>query len=145
MQIAWEVFTPAAALAGGALIGLAASWLVLMNGRIAGISGMLGGLLDRAGDWPLRLAFVLGLLLAPTLWWGLIGPLPTIQLATPLPRLLLAGILVGIGTRLASGCTSGHGVCGLSRLSPRSLLATGCFMLSAGVTVYIVRHCLGWA
>ena len=145
MQIAWEVFTPAAALAGGALIGLAASWLVLMNGRIAGISGMLGGLLERAGDWPLRLAFVLGLLLAPTLWWGLIGPLPTIQLATPLPRLLLAGILVGIGTRLASGCTSGHGVCGLSRLSPRSLLATGCFMLSAGVTVYIVRHCLGWA
>ncbi|MBV8680098.1 MAG: YeeE/YedE family protein [Aquitalea sp.] len=143
--MAWEVFTPAAALAGGALIGLAASWLVLMNGRIAGISGMLGGLLDRAGDWPLRLAFVLGLLLAPTLWWGLIGPLPTIQLATPLPRLLLAGILVGIGTRLASGCTSGHGVCGLSRLSPRSLLATGCFMLSAGVTVYIVRHCLGWA
>jgi len=145
VQIAWEVFTPAAALAGGALIGLAASWLVLMNGRIAGISGMLGGLLERAGDWPLRLAFVLGLLLAPTLWWGLIGPLPTIQLATPLPRLLLAGILVGIGTRLASGCTSGHGVCGLSRLSPRSLLATGCFMLSAGVTVYIVRHCLGWA
>lgn len=145
MQIDWAGFTPAASLAGGMLIGLAASWLVLMNGRIAGISGMLGGLLDRAGDWPLRLAFVLGLLLAPTLWWGLIGPLPTIQLATPLPRLLLAGILVGIGTRLASGCTSGHGVCGLSRLSPRSLLATGCFMLSAGVTVYIVRHCLGWA
>lgn len=145
MQIDWASFTPAASLAGGMLIGLAASWLVLMNGRIAGISGMLGGLLDRAGDWPLRLAFVLGLLLAPAVWLVFIGGLPALQLDASLPRLLLAGVLVGVGTRLASGCTSGHGVCGLSRLSPRSLLATLSFMLSAGVTVYIVRHCLGWA
>lgn len=145
MQIDWAGFTPAAALAGGMLIGLAASWLVLMNGRIAGISGMVGGLLDRAGDWPLRLAFVLGLLLAPALWWLCIGNLPHVQLDVSPLRLLLAGVLVGIGTRLASGCTSGHGVCGLSRLSPRSLLATLSFMLSAALTVYIVRHCLGWA
>jgi hypothetical protein len=145
MQIDWAGFTPAAALAGGMLIGLAASWLVLMNGRIAGISGMVGGLLDRAGDWPLRLAFVLGLLLAPVLWWLCIGNLPRVQLDVSSLRLLLAGVLVGIGTRLASGCTSGHGVCGLSRLSPRSLLATLSFMLSAALTVYIVRHCLGWA
>ncbi|BBF87361.1 probable transmembrane protein [Aquitalea magnusonii] len=145
MQIDWAGFTPAAALAGGMLIGLAASWLVLMNGRIAGISGMVGGLLDRAGDWPLRLAFVLGLLLAPALWWLCIGNLPRVQLDVSPLRLLLAGVLVGIGTRLASGCTSGHGVCGLSRLSPRSLLATLSFMLSAALTVYIVRHCLGWA
>lgn len=145
MQIDWAGFTPAAALAGGMLIGLAASWLVLMNGRIAGISGMVGGLLDRAGDWPLRLAFVLGLLLAPALWWLCIGNLPHVQLDVSPLRLLLAGVLVGVGTRLASGCTSGHGVCGLSRLSPRSLLATLSFMLSAALTVYIVRHCLGWA
>ena len=145
MQIDWAGFTPAAALAGGMLIGLAASWLVLMNGRIAGISGMVGGLLDRAGDWPLRLAFVLGLLLAPALWWLCIGNWPRVQLDVSPLRLLLAGVLVGIGTRLASGCTSGHGVCGLSRLSPRSLLAPLSFMLSAARTVYIVRHCLGGA
>lgn len=144
MQIAWESFTPFASLAGGLLIGLAASWLLLMNGRIAGISGMLGGLVDRAADWPLRLAFVLGLLAAPLVWRGLIGPLPVPQLGTPLPLLLLAGVLVGIGTRLAAGCTSGHGVCGLSRLSPRSLLATLSFMGSAGLTVFVMRHLLGW-
>lgn len=142
MNIAWASFTPAAALAGGLLIGVAASWLVLFNGRIAGISGMLGGLLDRASDWSWRLAFVLGLLLAPLLWSGLIGPLPAMQLDAPLSRLLLAGVLVGIGTRLASGCTSGHGVCGLSRLSPRSLLATLTFMASAMLTVLVVRHWL---
>ncbi|RQO72880.1 hypothetical protein DBR44_10760 [Aquitalea sp. FJL05] len=116
-----------------------------MNGRIAGISGMLAGLVDRAGDWPLRLAFVLGLLAAPLVWRGLVGPLPVPQLSTPLPLLLLAGVLVGIGTRLAAGCTSGHGVCGLSRLSPRSLLATLSFMGSAGLTVFVMRHLLGWS
>ncbi|NWK77942.1 YeeE/YedE family protein [Aquitalea sp. LB_tupeE] len=142
MNIAWASFTPAAALVGGLLIGVAASWLVLFNGRIAGISGMLGGLLDRAGDWSWRLAFVLGLLLAPLLWSRLIGPLPPMQLGAPIPRLLLAGVLVGVGTRLASGCTSGHGVCGLSRLSPRSLLATLTFMASAMLTVLVMRHWL---
>jgi uncharacterized membrane protein YedE/YeeE len=142
VNIAWASFTPAAALAGGLLIGAAASWLVLFNGRIAGISGMLGGLLDRASDWPWRLAFVLGLLLAPLLWSRLIGPLPAMQLTATVPRLLLAGVLVGIGTRLASGCTSGHGVCGLSRLSPRSLLATLTFMASAMLTVLVLHHWL---
>jgi len=140
VNIAWASFTPAAALAGGLLIGVAASWLVLFNGRIAGISGMLGGLLDRASDWSWRLAFVLGLLLAPLLWSGLIGPLPPMQLDAPIPRLLLAGMLVGVGTRLASGCTSGHGVCGLSRLSARSLVATLTFMGAGFATVYVVRH-----
>jgi len=144
VNIAWEAFTPFSALAGGVVIGVAASWLVLVNGRIAGISGMLGGVLERAADWPVRLAFVLGLLLAPSVWLLLTGSLPALLLPASGNRLLLAGLLVGMGTRLASGCTSGHGVCGLSRLSPRSLLATLCFMLSAGLTVYLVHHVLGW-
>ncbi|MCL6263393.1 YeeE/YedE thiosulfate transporter family protein [Craterilacuibacter sp. RT1T] len=143
MSIAWDVFTPAAALGGGVLIGLAASAFVLLLGRIAGISGMLGGVLERAADWPLRLAFVLGLLAAPMIYALLAGamPLPVIEASTP--TLLLAGLLVGVGTRFASGCTSGHGVCGLSRLSPRSLVATLCFMGAGFATVYIVRHLLG--
>ncbi|MCP9760805.1 YeeE/YedE family protein [Aquitalea sp. S1-19] len=143
MSIAWDVFTPAAALGGGVLIGLAASAFVLLLGRIAGISGMLGGVLERAADWPLRLAFVLGIMAAPLAYALFAGALPVPVIEASTPTLLLAGLLVGIGTRFASGCTSGHGVCGLSRLSPRSLVATISFMAAGFITVYVVRHLLG--
>jgi uncharacterized protein len=136
-------FTPLAALAGGLLIGLAAALLVLGNGRIAGISGILGGLLDTASDdraW--RAAFVLGLAAAPWLY-RLVAPLPAVTIdASPL-LLIAAGLLVGIGTRYASGCTSGHGVCGISRGSRRSLAATAVFMAAGFGVVFVTRHLLG--
>jgi hypothetical protein len=140
MQIDWQHFTPWAALAGGILIGLAAAMLVLMNGRIAGISGILGGLLaPRIGDIGWRAAFVLGLVLAP-LAYGLVAALPARQVDAGYPALVVAGLLVGVGTRYGSGCTSGHGVCGLSRLSPRSLAATLAFMGAGFATVFALRH-----
>ncbi|MBI3145026.1 MAG: YeeE/YedE family protein [Pseudogulbenkiania sp.] len=141
-MIAWDDFTPLASLAGGLLIGLAAAWLALANGRIAGISGLLGGLVDRAADWPLRAAFVAGVVLAPLVYRLLVGDLPAVHVAASWPQLALAGLLVGVGTRYASGCTSGHGVCGLARLSPRSLVATLSFMAAGFVTVYVLRHAL---
>jgi len=143
MNIAWDQFTPLAALAGGLLIGLAAALLLHINGRIAGISGILGGLLQRpaAGDVGWRLAFALGLIVAP-LAWRLFAPLPAIEIATGVPLLVVAGLLVGFGSRLGSGCTSGHGVCGLSRLSPRSIVATLTFMGLGFATVFVVRHLL---
>jgi uncharacterized membrane protein YedE/YeeE len=136
-----ENFTPLSALAGGALIGLSASLLWLTTGRIAGISGILGGLLGpERGDVDWRLAFLAGLVAAPLLVAGASGALPTVTIATSLPLLVLGGLLVGFGTRLGGGCTSGHGVCGVARLSQRSLLATTLFM-AVGVTVaVIVRH-----
>ncbi|UVS98559.1 YeeE/YedE family protein [Burkholderia glumae] len=135
-------FTPLPALAGGLLIGLAATLLVLGNGRIAGISGMLGGLLDAGRDRSWRAAFVIGLLGAP--WLArLFTTLPAVSI-TSLPAVLVAaGLLVGIGTRYASGCTSGHGVCGLSRGSLRSLAATASFMATGFATVYVIRHLIG--
>lgn len=143
MSIDWQHFTPWTALGGGALIGLAAALFVLLNGRIAGISGVLGGLLmPRAGDVAWRLAFVAGLLLAP-IAYGLIAPLPAMTIAASYPTLAAAGLLVGVGTRYGAGCTSGHGVCGLSRLSPRSLLATLSFMAAGFATVFVTRHLLG--
>lgn len=143
MTIDWNAFTPFTALAGGILIGLASAWLILMNGRIAGISGILGGLLGSTqGDRSWRLAFVIGLLAGPAVW-GLFHALPTIDIRASVPMLVAAGLLVGIGTRYAAGCTSGHGVCGLSRLSPRSLAATLAFMFGGFATVYVVRHLLG--
>ncbi|MCC6075717.1 YeeE/YedE family protein [Pseudomonas sp. GCM10022188] len=143
MTIDWAHFTPWSALAGGILIGLAAGLFVLANGRIAGISGLLGSLLEpRASGRLYSLLFVFGLLLAPWLWQA-IAALPTIEIQAGVPGLLLAGLLVGFGARLGSGCTSGHGVCGLSRLSPRSLVATLCFMASGFATVFVVRHLLG--
>jgi uncharacterized membrane protein YedE/YeeE len=141
-MIDWNHFTPLASLAGGVLIGLAASWLVLANGRIAGISGLLGGLVDRAADWRPRAAFVAGLVLAPLLYRVLTGGLPSANVTAAWPQLALAGLLVGVGTRYASGCTSGHGVCGLARLSPRSLVATLSFMAAGFGTVYVLRHVL---
>ena len=143
MQVNFEAFTPMASLAGGVLIGLAAAAFVLLLGRIAGISGMLGGLIERAADWPLRLAFVLGLIAAPAAYALLSGSLPVPEITASPLTLGVAGLMVGVGTRDASGCTSGHGVCGLSRLSPRSLVATLTFMAAGFATVFVVRHLLG--
>lgn len=143
MNIAWEAFTPYSALGGGVLIGLAAAAFVLLLGRVAGISGMVGGLLERAPDWPIRLAFVLGLIAAPLLYLLASGSLPAPVIAASPLVLVSAGVLVGVGTRLASGCTSGHGVCGLSRFSVRSLVATLSFMAAGFATVFVVRHVLG--
>lgn len=143
MTIAWNAFTPYASLAGGVLIGLAAVLLILFNGRIAGISGVLGGLLRQPGkDAGWRVAFLAGLLIAPMLYAAVVG-LPEIRVEAGVPTLIAAGLLVGIGTRYGSGCTSGHGVCGLSRFSPRSLAATLLFMGAGFVTVFVVRHVLG--
>ncbi|MFZ6847792.1 YeeE/YedE family protein [Undibacterium sp. RuRC25W] len=144
MSIAWNAFTPWSALTGGVMIGLAAAILILMNGKVAGISGILAGVLkpfNRNGYW--RLSFLLGLLIAPTVY-GCFSPLPVLQIDAGVGRLLLAGLVVGLGTRYGSGCTSGHGVCGLSRLSVRSLVATLTFMGAGFVTVFVVRHILNW-
>lgn len=133
-------FTPLASAAGGALIGAAAALLWLTLGRIAGISGILAGTLTPDRGW--RLAFLAGLIGAP-LGWALLAGAPELQItATPL-TLIAAGLLVGFGTRLGSGCTSGHGVCGLARLSPRSMAATGIFMATAAAVVFAMRHLLG--
>ena len=142
MSIAWNEFTPWSALAGGVLIGLAAAMFVLLNGRIAGISGVVGGLLKpAAGDVAWRVAFVAGLIGAPLVYL-LVAPLPLPQIDAGVGALVAAGLLVGVGTRYGSGCTSGHGVCGLARLSPRSLVATATFMGAGFVTVYVLRHLL---
>ena len=144
MQIDWNAFTPATALIGGAMIGLAAALFILLNGRIAGISGIISGLLKPvAGDWSWRLAFVVGMVAAPLLYTALYGA-PAIVVEASTPVLIAAGLLVGVGTRFGSGCTSGHGVCGLSRMSPRSLVATITFMAAGFITVYVTRHLLGW-
>ncbi|WP_322981865.1 YeeE/YedE family protein [Pseudomonas sp. C11] len=143
MTIDWLNFTPWSALAGGALIGLAASIFALANGRIAGISGLLGSLLQRGAEGRgEKAAFLLGLLLAPLLW-GLFASMPDIHFQSGSLGLIVAGVLVGIGTRYGAGCTSGHGVCGISRLSPRSLVATLCFMAAGFLTVFVLRHLLG--
>ncbi len=144
MSIYWEAFTPWSSLAGGVLIGLAAALMVVLLGRIAGISGILGGLLQRATwgsvrQWGWRAAFVAGMLLAPLLW-QMFAPLPAMQIPSNSMLIISAGLLVGFGTRLGSGCTSGHGVCGLSRLSIRSLAATLMFMATGVATVFIMRH-----
>jgi len=142
MTVDWAHFTPWTSLLGGVLIGIAAAVLLVVNGRIAGISGILGGLLRPAGgDVGWRIAFVGGLLVAPVIYALFTRfPVPTIEAGYP--ALLMAGVLVGIGTRYGSGCTSGHGVCGLSRLSPRALAATLAFMAAGFVTVFAVRHLL---
>jgi len=140
MTLDWAHFTPATALAGGALIGVAVALFVLLTGRIAGISGVLGGLLQPLrGDVGWRIAFVTGLVLSPWLY-RLPAPLPPLVIEAGTVRLVLAGLLVGVGTRYAGGCTSGHGVCGVSRLSPRSLVATAAFMAAGFATVFVVRH-----
>jgi len=143
VTIDWNAFTPWSALTGGVLIGVAVAMFLLLNGRIAGISGVVGGLLRPArGDIAWRVAFVAGLIVAPLLY-ALAAPPPALHIDAQYGAVLLAGLLVGVGTRLGSGCTSGHGVCGLSRLSLRSLVATLAFMGAGFATVFVTRHLLG--
>ena len=143
MTIDWTHFTPWTSLAGGLLIGLAAAFLLLFSGRIAGISGIVGGLMRPGkGDVAWRVAFVAGLLAAPLVFL-IAAPLPQVRIDADTATLIAAGLLVGVGTRYGSGCTSGHGVCGLSRGSPRSIVATVSFMAAGFLTVYVVRHLLG--
>jgi uncharacterized membrane protein YedE/YeeE len=140
MTIDWIHFTPWTSLLGGVLIGLAAALLILSSGRIAGISGILGGLLRPApGDTAWRALFLLGLVLAPFAY-AAFAPLPELHVDAGSGMLLAAGLLVGIGTRYGAGCTSGHGVCGVARRSPRSLAATALFVGAGFVTVFLVRH-----
>jgi uncharacterized membrane protein YedE/YeeE len=140
MTIDWTHFTPGSALAGGLLIGLAAAWLILVEGRILGASGILGGLAPpRAGDWEWRVALLAGLIVAPLLAQALVRMTPPVIQADT-ATLIAGGLMVGFGTRLGAGCTSGHGVCGVARLSPRSLAATATFMAAGFLTVFVVRH-----
>ena len=142
MTLDWNHFTPWTSLSGGVLLGLASALFILVNGRVLGISGILGGLLrPRADDSGWRIAFILGLLVAPAVWTLFAAPVVPRMEAGP-ALLVVAGLLVGWGTRYGSGCTSGHGVCGLSRMSPRSLVATLAFMGTGFVTVFVMRHLL---
>ncbi len=139
-----ENFTPVSALSGGLLIGAAASLLLWLNGRIAGVSGIAGGLFAATREeiaW--RGLFLIGLVVGVLIYRAAGGPLQTIEIETSIPALIAGGLLVGVGTHVGSGCTSGHGICGLARLSPRSLAATAIFMVIGGVTVYLARHVLG--
>jgi uncharacterized protein len=136
-------FDPLSALAGGALIGLASVLLMVLTGRIAGISGIFGGLIATGGDKGWRLAFIAGLISAP-LMSALAGyPLPMPQMPDSWATIVIAGLLVGFGARRGGGCTSGHGVCGVARLSPRSLAATVIFMAAAIIVVALMRHSWG--
>jgi uncharacterized protein len=137
-------FTPYASLGGGLLIGLSAVILMLFNGKIAGATGILGGILPPfASDWGWRLAFILGAIMAPVLLVASGKVAIDVQVPVSNAGLVFGGLLVGIGVVYGSGCTSGHGICGLARLSPRSFVATLVFMLFTGLTVYIVRHVIG--
>ena len=143
MTIDWSSFTPWSAAIGGVIIGLAVAMFVLVNGRIAGISGIVGDLLRPAADdasW--RVAFVAGLIAAPACF-AIVAKLPPVVIDASYPTLVIAGLLVGIGTRYGAGCTSGHGVCGIARLSPRSIVATLSFMAAGFATVFVVRHFIG--
>lgn len=140
MTIDWTHFTPWSALAGGILLGLASALFVLLNGRILGISGIVGGLMrPRTGDIGWRLSFLAGLLAAPVLWLLVFGA-QSVRIDAGWGTVAVAGLMVGVGTRFAGGCTSGHGVCGLSRLSPRSLVATLSFMAAGFGIVFVLRH-----
>lgn len=138
-------FTPFASLGGGVLIGLSAVFLMLAFGRIMGATGILGGLLVPASrdDWMWRLALVLGMISGPLAMLAITGDFPTIDVPVSKTMLLLGGFIVGVGVSFGSGCTSGHGVCGLARFSPRSIAATLTFMASTAITVYLVRHVFG--
>lgn len=143
MTIDWAHFAPWPALSGGLLIGAAAATLILGLGRILGAAGIFGGALaSKPGDIGWRLSLIAGLVLAPGLL-TLFGGVEKQHIDAAWPTLVLAGLLVGFGARLGSGCTSGHGVCGISRLSPRSFVATALFMLSGFATVFVARHVFG--
>ena len=142
-MIDWLAFTPWTSLVGGVLIGLAVAVFILFNGRISGISGILGGLLRPVqADLGWRLAFLGGLIVSPLLY-ALVSDLPEVEIEAGFWQLILAGLLVGIGTRYGSGCTSGHGICGIARLSPRSIVATVAFMLAGMLVVFFMRHIFG--
>lgn len=145
MTIDWIHFTPWMSVAGGVLIGLASAAFILINGRILGISGILGGLLTtKAADAGWRIAFLLGLMAAPATL-TLMAPanfLGAPRIDAGFATIVIAGLLVGFGTRLGSGCTSGHGVCGIARLSPRSLVGTAAFMAAGFAVVFVIRHLL---
>lgn len=137
-------FTPLSAAFGEVLIGLSVSMLILLNGRIAGIGGILGGLLVvRRGDIAWRLAFIFGLVAAPAIYMALGGQLLSIAVTSSTTLLLVGGLIVGFGARLGAGCTSGHGICGIARLSLRSIVATAVFMATGALTVLVTRHILG--
>jgi uncharacterized membrane protein YedE/YeeE len=137
-------FTPASAIAGGLLTGSAAALLLLLHGRIAGISGILGGLLTRTGgDRGWRLTFLAGMIFAPLTYAAAGGDLPSVRIDADAGLVVIAGLHVGLGTRLGAGCTSGHGVCGIGRASPRSLAVTITFMATAVLMVFITRHLIG--
>lgn len=143
MMIDWNHFTPWLSLGGGLLLGVSAALFILVNGRVLGISGIVGGLLvPKQGDAGWRVAFLLGLALAPLVFRMLVPPdmVHAPRIDAGYLAVVVAGLLVGVGTRYGSGCTSGHGVCGLSRMSPRSLLATITFMASGFLTVFAMRH-----
>ena len=147
MSILWSEFTPWASLAGGLLIGLSAALLIALLGRVAGISGITGALLQMptwsaVKQWGWRLALIVGMVAAP-LVWQLFAPLPAMEMPSNPVVIIVAGLLVGFGTRMGSGCTSGHGVCGLSRLSVRSLAATLTFIATGAITVSVMRHVFG--
>lgn len=136
-------FTPYAAIAGGVLIGLASVLLMALHGRIAGMTGILGGILPPvAADWPWRAAFLIGSIIAPGIYIMAGGEIP-FGVPVSTAALAIGGVIVGLGATLGSGCTSGHGVCGMARLSPRSIAATLVFMASTFVTVYVTRHLVG--
>lgn len=138
-----ENFTPVSAILGGAVIGGAASLLLLLNGRVAGISGILGGLLTPVrGDTAWRALFLAGLVIGAFVW-TVATPAATLTIDAGMPLLIVGGFLTGLGARLGGGCASGHGVCGLGRLSKRSIVAVAIFMLTCGITVYVIRHALG--
>ena len=139
MEIAWAEFTPAASFAGGAMIGSAALFLMLLNGRVMGMSGILSGLLVKRPDWPWRLAFVIGMIVGPSIVMAVTGAPVARQTVMSGPLVYVAAFLVGLGTAVGSGCTSGHSICGLSRLSLRSFAAVMAFMVSAVITVALVR------
>lgn len=138
-------FTPWASLGGGVLIGLAATLLMLVHGRIMGATGILAGLVMPASrqDFAWRAALVAGMVCAPVALWAITGRMPDTAVTVPLPVLLLSGVIVGVGVSYGGGCTSGHGVCGISRLSPRSIVATLTFMATTFATVFLVRHVIG--
>lgn len=138
-------FTPFQSLGGGALIGLAAVLLMATMGRIMGATGVLAGLLTpvNMSDWSWRAAVVLGMITGPVIVMLITGQMPTVQVPISTPMLIIGGFIVGIGVTFGAGCTSGHGVCGMARLSPRSIAATLTFMLTTAITVYVIRHLIG--
>jgi uncharacterized membrane protein YedE/YeeE len=144
MQIDWMTFTPVPSLLGGLILGIAAVLYVLLHGRILGISGIVAGLLrPNLSDFGWRASLIIGLITAPFLAALFFGIFPIIEIESDWIAILIAGLLVGFGSQYGSGCTSGHGICGLSRLSPRSLVATLSFMGAGFITVYVIRHLIG--